>query len=579
MHEMTTAALQRIYPSVYEEFYREHDLVLTLPMQFRWVHDLPMWSDSLLIKQQLPTSIFLWLTPQRRPGVFFWSAIVFDRIDWFVKQPIHEVISKEKIISFQQQVEQLLAANGYKGWVAIDILSEQPKWYWFGFMWIVCTALACAVYLLTGKLLKEQVENTVWLPPELLKELVDLAVQIDIGCGWSPTGISAHLALTKISEPVVQFGSATTLTLWGIQLCPNHKNEIHRLSEIFDVDEEISLPIDFGIISLGIGCDENEMKLSALHSAYSYKEIFQYRSYMKQKLNLPMDMPDSLPMSMVIKPLKISFLQHRERMLKNSMNTVFVEAFIQSVMHLGTHAVILEKQEQQLTDLYTQFHLLKKLPSETIWLAPMSTIKAWWLVLFVCHKAQSRQTIAHMVEWLREQGYDDVDCTYLSWRDGRGWSGLKIEQWLSQGVYSSFVPKWSKLIISATWIHEVLDGQTYIEDHTMEWIILDTTTGKVHLPHTKITHKDLPSQPSTTEIIGKLVESSGKFIHNSDFSCSSYSKNKNEMMGKIIQPMVRLVRSHFGKEIEIECKGSLFDFSLRLADDKGMFRIVKQLGK
>jgi len=51
------------------------------------------------------------------------------------------------------------------------------------------------------------------------------------------------------------------------------------------------------------------------------------------------------------------------------------------------------------------------------------------------------------------------------------------------------------------------------------------------------------------------------------------------MMGKIIHPMVRLVKSHFGQELEIECKGSLFDFSLRLTDDKGLLSLVKQLGK
>ncbi|MBP7848534.1 hypothetical protein KA013_05000 [Patescibacteria group bacterium] len=56
---MTTAALQQRHRAIYDQFYREHDLVLSLPLQFRRVHDTPMGCDSLLIKQQLPTNIYL----------------------------------------------------------------------------------------------------------------------------------------------------------------------------------------------------------------------------------------------------------------------------------------------------------------------------------------------------------------------------------------------------------------------------------------------------------------------------------------------------------------------------------------
>lgn len=50
------------------------------------------------------------------------------------------------------------------------------------------------------------------------------------------------------------------------------------------------------------------------------------------------------------------------------------------------------------------------------------------------------------------------------------------------------------------------------------------------------------------------------------------------MMGKIILPMKRLIKSQFDTDIDIECEGSLFDFALKLRDDKGMFRLIKALG-
>lgn len=581
MHPMTTAALQQNYPQVYEQFFHEHDLVLSLPLQFRRVHDTPMWSDSLLIKQQLPTKIYLWLTPQKRSGVFFESAWIFDLQNWFAKQSIEDVVTYDKIVLLQSNLIQLLHNLGYSHWVKCSILTEQLKWYGFGFMWILCASLTCACYILAGKLTKEQLHEANFSQTKLFQEIVRCSIELDTAIGWSPTWISAYLSLAHISQPVIQFGSASTLSMQWIVSTTDQEQVITSLSALFGLDETPSFPVDYGIISLGLACDEQEMKFWALHCVRSYKEIYSYWKVLQDRLCLPdsMNIPEEFPMKIVGKSLKISLLQSREWMLKNPLNTLYTEAFIQRIWHVGSHAVFLEQQEQQLIDMYNQFNLSKKSTRENIWLVPMSTIRAWWLIMFVCHKWKSRQTIDDMIKELRIQGYENMHGTYLSWRDGVGGSWCAVEQRLSKGIYSKYISRWSMIIITAQWVKRILSPEDLLESSNKNWVILDQTNWKVRFPNIKLTHKDLPSQPWTIEIIGKLIECHGKFIHNSDFSCSSYSKNKNEMMGKIIHPMVRLVKSHFGQELEIECKGSLFDFSLRLTDDKGLLSLVKQLGK
>jgi len=250
MHQMTTAALQQRHRSIYDQFYREHDLVLSLPLQFRRVHDTPMGCDSLLIKQQLPTNIYLWLTPKKRPGVFFSTATVYSNHDGFLEESIEGMIWKKKLLLLREKVQEYLLSDGYAGWFTCDLLSEQIQWYGFGFIWILCTSLACATFLLAGKVSREQLQDTHFSDTQLYKDLVNRSIELDIATWWSPSGISAHLALQQHAQPVVQFGSASSVTLAGTTPSPNEHNVILPLSELFDREGSLSMPIDYGVISL-----------------------------------------------------------------------------------------------------------------------------------------------------------------------------------------------------------------------------------------------------------------------------------------------------------------------------------------
>lgn len=578
---MNTAALQRAHSDCYRQFYYEHDLVISLPLQFRRVHDTPMGADSLLIKQQLPTKIYLWLTPQRRPGVFFWSAHVYTSKCEFTKYVFTDIISSQKLEVLKRLVEEQLRAGGYTKWMTCDIISEQLQAYGFGFMGILCMSLACAIYLLTWKVTSEQINEPLFHTTSLAKDIIALAISLDCAIGWSPSGISATLALARTTHPVIQVGSATTMSMSGTTICQETDMRILPLTQVFGLSDTVSSPIDYGVISLGLGCDEHEMKLGALHFAYSYQEIFQYRKRLQERFDLPnsMSLPEKFPMWILGKSLKISLLQQRERMYANPMNPLYTQWFLQALTNVWTHAVILEQQEQQLVDIYQHFHHSKKSSHELIALVPMSTIRAGGLILFACHKAISRQTMEKMLEQLRATHYPHCFATYLSWRDGHGGSGVNVEQWVSEWVYSTYTPQGTHVVVTTLWVqHMPPDANGWDAIHT--WgVVLDPICGKVHLPNIKLTHKDLPSQSWTADIVAQLVENPWKPLSNRHFSVSSYSKNKNEMMGKIIHPLIRLIKQHFDTEVDIRCTWSLFDFSLTLKDDKGILRVVKQVWK
>lgn len=70
----------------------------------------------------------------------------------------------------------------------------------------------------------------------------------------------------------------------------------------------------------------------------------------------------------------------------------------------------------------------------------------------------------------------------------------------------------------------------------------------------KLTSEDLHSQTGTVDILRILMENIGKDISNKELPVSSYSKNKNDMLGKIVIPLIELIEKETGKKLPLICK-------------------------
>ena len=77
---------------------------------------------------------------------------------------------------------------------------------------------------------------------------------------------------------------------------------------------------------------------------------------------------------------------------------------------------------------------------------------------------------------------------------------------------------------------------------------------KIYINGRKLTSEDLHSQTGTVDILKILMENIGKDISNKDLPISSYSKNKNDMLGKIVLPLIELIEKETGKKLPLICK-------------------------
>ena len=133
---------------------------------------------------------------------------------------------------------------------------------------------------------------------------------------------------------------------------------------------------------------------------------------------------------------------------------------------------------------------------------------------------------------------------YRSDRDGYEEKWLKVEQRKSQWIFADLP---NKQTVSWWWDNA---------------IIIDSLEQKIYINGQKLTSHDLHSQSATVELLLFLLTKDSQRINNSELPQSTYSRNKNQLVSKIISPLKKVIKTKLWIELKILCKWSLYDFAL-----------------
>lgn len=149
--------------------------------------------------------------------------------------------------------------------------------------------------------------------------------------------------------------------------------------------------------------------------------------------------------------------------------------------------------------------------------------------------------------------------------DGIESEGVCFEQDIENNIYSKYLGPESFLL-------RMLDGSVVLGDYEslltkmMQGLLLDTIGSKIYLNGVRLTSKEIHSQSTTIEVLTALLVHPQKEIRNTELPVSSYSKNKNDMLGKIVLPLIKLLEEQKGIKFPLSCKGSPDDFFLKLGE-------------
>jgi len=178
---------------------------------------------------------------------------------------------------------------------------------------------------------------------------------------------------------------------------------------------------------------------------------------------------------------------------------------------------------------------------------------------------------------INQEYKQDMTIDFSSFQDDYSTDWVKLEQYNSRQINSSMVSKYVLKKLTEKKLEK--QGIEYEEVllNLGDCLFLDAVNNKIYLHWKKLTSKDILSQTSTIEIMKIAIENIWQEITNRKLPPSSYSKNKNEMVWKIISPLTHFIKEKTWIELPFSCTGSLWNFFIKLNPSSLKINIIERL--
>jgi len=240
--KMNTESLQKEFPEVYEDFFVNHDMVVSGCFSLRW---WASWvghsSNNIRIKQKMPVKAYIWINEVPEYKVILNKVVFYEIVDNQFKNILYSDINKqkEKLESF---ILDFLKRNNFTNWLNISFLSETGRWHGFSFSGTSFSTLAIGIFFLIWKLNKDTLINyNEFLKSNIFKEIYLFALQCEfISKQGNANGDGVISTLINTSSPIVHITEKFTDEL-----------DLNLLKDIkynYEILEEEDLPIDFCVL-------------------------------------------------------------------------------------------------------------------------------------------------------------------------------------------------------------------------------------------------------------------------------------------------------------------------------------------
>lgn len=566
---MTPEYLQDTHKEVYTTFFQRFDIVVSGSHALRWWHAVGRGDAHMSIKQKVPNRMYCGISPREWSDIIFEDIVYYNQAkDEYISVSATQLLWKKRVEMLLDELRNMLSIEyRYTDGFVCSVLSEYPRWFGFGFFGVVVSTILAWVEVLTENLSAHHLEQyDYFLQSDKYTSLCERIYEVNNACTSSTSGCIQH----------VSFGSRESLYIM-MYVWDEDKSKprfwkymetrfLHTLDTLVGRDVSIdSMSVDFWLISFGVWYDSSHVKrnFQEFKDTYEHACDFLHTLSKQNKSTLFDTIQASSNIEYMSLFLYTNILKYFVALCKYASDTMHVNSLIQAITDCGLYNILIERDKENLLALYYRFDQLKQFTYEKIGLVPVSSSRSGGTFLFVCRASESRSTIDKLTAKMHEEWYKELTLSYASWRDGWSSTWLLIDQHISKNMYSSFIRPWSVLFV--WW-----NGNTYVDVHEdilqqqQKGIILDRIYNKVYIDGKKLTHKDMCSQSWTVEIVTRLMRNEWQYVDNGDLPMSSYSKNKNEMLWKIVLPFKQLVQIYCNTDLQLICSGSIHDFQMRI---------------
>lgn len=566
---MNTESLQKQFKEVYEQFFAKNDLVVS--GCFTWsIWPIWLWhmSKIMRIKTKLPIKLYLWIHTNQTWKIIFWKTDIYDnKRQQFVEEDFNQVMDQSREIT--EFIKKFLEKNNYSFGVNINILSEWGRGYSFSFSATFATTLSLALHLMVGKLTQKDMESyDDFVDSDIFSEISTTARQIELINAYGNTAWSSKFVLHRWYNPGLFYCEQFDTNI-NRQKIGDIKYSFTPFPKLFDVPDYDYLPFGYAIIFSWLLSNTKKIEQAI---QLDDKRLQKYDDFIQKDI-LPITKlkKNVYPLEIIDKGIYnqfINILSVLTTIMLESIKKVYtewednVDGLIDGINSIRYLFYVLERTPSDFMENFISIFHEESKNKEKIGMVNCYSSKRWGSYIVLMKNGINRKYFFDTIEKMKKN-YPDMMVNYMSWVDGLSSDGVIIEQYVSQWQFSKYITK-DQVYVKTNTGENFLWKYNDILMSQQKGLLLDKINNKIYLNGRKLNSKDILSQTTTINILDKLLDNIGEDISNKEFEISSYSKNKNEMIGKIVIPLVGLLEKEFGEKFPLICKGSIYDFYVKL---------------
>lgn len=565
---MNTLSLQENFPEVYNDFYSRNNLVLSWHFSLPWG---PGWywlrSDFAFITSKINLKCFIWFKKIKENKVIFLNITSYDIVkNDYVVNSFSSISKEEK--DMVDLIKNIFNINDF--WVEIEILSETTRGHSFWFFWTFSAILSTGLYLLNNKITSDTLVNyndfcnskefteifEKWLKLEIINRYWNTIWQTILST-LKNNKWPSYLVSNKIED--VNF-SYQDLNLKNEYFLEKYKDDL--------VTED--LPFDYCMVFSWL---KTETKNIELYKTAWEKDFTEISDFIKSDITT--DNYDFLSKfinknsintnyTSNVSILSAKIIMILSRIYTSWYNQNLIVDFIDTINQFRYGVSLIEKQSLFAEDFIYSFKKNIINIDEQLGIMPIYSWKIGWGYLLITKYWISRDTINNSLIDLKKI-YPNVEIEHSSYNDWESSNWIIIEQNISEWIYSKYIDKTKFIYNNINWNSYIWEYSDILLTEN-KWLLFDLINNKIYLEWVKLTSKDIHSQTTTIEVVILLLDNIWKEISNKDLLVSSYSRNKNEMVWKIILPFLKLIENKTWYKLNIECKWSIGSYFLKISN-------------
>ena len=584
---MNSRSIQESHRSVYEKFFTENQVIVSAPFVMNRSWDVLNNYTGVSIKQKIPLRIYMWYT--RNPS----SQIKLKKIthldineDSFIQSNILEYAPY--FTDLQKEIQRKYAHLVQDSWgIEINILSELPRGVGLGF-WSILTLLLSTLF--------QRIQETVL--PSQIQSFAGQNINDLLSDQYSSF---YQLFLESLDLDKHMYGmisSGTKLAAFFdtyypvVSFCEDFdKNTIHanvsnkrffgfKMNDLFPGCKAVPYsPIDYGLIYSGkpvlleqiAGNQYKSNTLSAKEIKTECKNLFgdylqeiplQQRPRFYKHLIAPETDEFELIYGKIMGIISLKIMYFMSKMYADGYDEDNVMWLLDALRKRRQTDCVTRDSSSTFLNMIKHFLENFHAAPKNFSICPNDSTIMGWSLIFAAPLEWFRDTLSESIHQTATQ-CSGTKLLYTNRIDGTEHHGLKIEQDLKYNIFSDFLEPTNCIVRRVNGKVLIADCEASIENHK-SWLLLDTLHNRIYLNGEKLTSQDLHSQSATIEVIKILIQNLWQEVDCKQFPPSTYSKNKNEMVSKIVLPLMDLVEKKTGKRLQLICKWSLYDFYMKL---------------